>query len=51
MNRDKRQDRGASSHTGIIVEYAPTFAFTPSFLTLIFCKNNLNSEHLFCKLF
>ena len=25
--------------------------FTPFFLTWIFCKNNLNSEHLFYKSF
>ena len=52
MNRNERQDRGVSSHKERIAEYAPTYAFTPLFfLTLIFCKNNLNSEHLFCKSF
>ena len=43
----QRQDRGASSHKERIAEYAPTYAFTPLFWTLIFCKKNLNSEHLF----
>ena len=31
MNMDERQDRGASSHKEIIVEYASTYALTPSF--------------------
>ena len=51
LNMNERQDRGASSHREIIAEHAPTYAFTPFFLTLIFYKNNLNSEHLFCKSF
>ena len=34
MNRDERQDRGASSHRERIAEYAPTYAFTPSFLSI-----------------
>ena len=51
VNKNERQDRGASSHRERIVEYASTYALNPFFLTLIFCKNNLNSEHLFCKSF
>ena len=42
---------GASSHRERFVEYAPTYAFTPFFLTWIFCKSNVNSEHLFYKSF
>ena len=34
MNRDKRQDRGASSHKERIAEYAPTYAFTPLVLNI-----------------
>ena len=31
-----------------ILEYAPTCVFIPCFFfILIFCKNNLNSKHLF----
>ena len=48
---NERQDRGALSHRERIAEYAPTYAFTPFFLALIFCKKNLNFEHLFCKSF
>ena len=31
MNRDEKQDRGASSHKERIEEYVPTYAFTPLF--------------------
>ena len=51
VNGNKRKDQEASSHREIIAEYASTYAFTPFFFTLIFCKKNLNSEHLFCKVF
>ena len=34
MNRDERQDRGVSSHKEGIVEYAPTYAFTPLFFNI-----------------
>ena len=34
VNRDKRQDRGASSHKEKIAEYAPTYAFTPFLLNI-----------------
>ena len=51
LNRNERQDQGASSHRERFAEYAPTYVGTPFFLTWIFCKNNLNFEHLFCKSF
>ena len=35
LNKNERQDRGASSHRERIAEYAPTYAFTPFFLTLV----------------
>ena len=51
-DRKRTQDRGASSHKEGIVEYALTCAFMSCFfLNLIFCKNILNSEYLFCKSF
>ena len=31
LNRNERQDRGASSHRERIAKYAPTYAFTPCF--------------------
>ena len=31
LNKNERQDRGASSHRERIVEYASTYAFTPFF--------------------
>ena len=34
MNRDERQDRGASSHKERIAEYAPAYAFTPFLLNM-----------------
>ena len=34
MNKDERQDRGASSHKERIAEYAPTYAFTPFLLNI-----------------
>ena len=51
-DRKRTQDREASSHKEGIAEYAPTCAFMSCFfLTLIFYKNILNSEYLFCKSF
>ena len=34
VNKNERQDRGASSQREIITKYAPTYAFTPFFLTI-----------------
>ena len=34
MNRDERQDLGASSHKKRIAEYAPTYAFIPLFFNI-----------------
>ena len=34
MNKDERQDRGALSHKVRIAKYAPTYAFTPLFLSI-----------------
>ena len=34
VNRDERQNRGASSHKERIAEYVPTYAFTPLFLNI-----------------
>ena len=34
MNKDEKQDQGASSHKERIAEYAPTYAFTSLFFNI-----------------
>ena len=34
LNKNERQDRGASNHRKIIADYAPTYAFTPFFFNI-----------------
>ena len=51
-DRKRTQDRGASSHKeGIADMLQLVHSCHVFFLTLIFCKNILNSEYLFCKSF